>query len=90
MSLRPRKGQVKKTKLMAYANPRRGGIIAITLGADDELIGVQLTDGKQEILLSTRNGKAIRFAEQEVRATGRGTSGVRGMTLEEGDEGCLP
>ena len=81
-----RKGQVKKTKLMAYANPRRGGIIAITLGADDELIGVQLTDGKQEILLSTRNGKAIRFAEQEVRATGRGTSGVRGMTLEEGDE----
>ncbi len=81
-----RKGQVKKTKLMAYANPRRGGIIAITLGAGDEVIGVQLTDGKQEILLSTKNGKAIRFGEDEVRATGRGTSGVRGMTLEEGDE----
>ena len=80
-----RKGQVKKTKLMAYANPRRGGIIAITLGAGDEVIGVQLTDGKQEILLSTRNGKAIRFGEDEVRATGRGTSGVRGMTLEKGD-----
>ena len=81
-----RKGQVKKTKLMAYANPRRDGIIAITLGADDEVIGVQLTDGKQEIFLSTRSGKAIRFGEGEVRATGRGTSGVRGMTLEEGDE----
>ena len=81
-----RKGQVKKTKLMAYANPRRGGIIAINLGVDDEVIGVQLTDGKQEILLSTKNGKAIRFVEDEVRATGRGTSGVRGMTLEEGDE----
>jgi len=81
-----RKGQVKKTKLMAYANPRRGGIIAITLGAGDEVIGVQLTDGKQEILLSTRNGKAIRFGEDGVRATGRGTSGVRGMTLEEGDD----
>ena len=81
-----RKGQVKKTKLMAYANPRRGGIIAITLGAEDEVIGVQLTDGKQEILLSTRNGKAIRFVEEEVRATGRGTSGVRGITLEEADE----
>ena len=81
-----RKGQVKKTKLMAYANPRRGGIIAITLGTGDEVIGVQLTDGKREILLSTRNGKAIRFAENEARATGRGTSGVRGMTLEEGDE----
>ena len=81
-----RKGQVKKTKLTAYANPRRGGIIAITLGDEDELIGVQLTDGKQEILLSTRNGKAIRFAEEEVRATGRGTSGVRGVTLEEEDE----
>ena len=81
-----RKGQVKKTKLMAYANPRRGGIIAINLGVGDEVIGVQLTDGKQEILLSTRNGKAIRFTEDGVRATGRGTSGVRGMTLEEGDE----
>ena len=81
-----RKGQVKKTKLTAYANPRRGGIIAITLGDEDEVISVQLTDGQQEILLSTRNGKAIRFAEEEVRATGRGTSGVRGIALEEEDE----
>ena len=73
---------------MAYANPRRGGIIAITLGADDELIGVQLTDGKQEILLSTRNGKAIRFAEQEVRATGRGNLWRSGDDPG-GGRGCL-
>ena len=81
-----RKGQVKKTELMSYANPRRGGIIALTLGTDDEVIGVQLTDGKQEILLSTKNGKAIRFTEKGVRATGRGTSGVRGITLEDEDD----
>ncbi len=81
-----RKGHVKKTELMAYANPRRGGIIALSLGADDEVIRAQLTDGKQEILLSTKKGKAIRFAEKEVRATGRGTFGVRGITLEEKDE----
>ena len=81
-----RKGHVKKTELMAYANPRRGGIIALSLGADDEVIRAQLTDGKQEILLSTKKGKAIRFAEEEVRATGRGTFGVRGITLEEKDE----
>ena len=81
-----RKGHVKKTELMAYANPRRGGIIALALGADDEVIRAQLTDGQQEILLSTKKGKAIRFAEGEVRATGRGTFGVRGITLEEKDE----
>jgi len=81
-----RKGQVKKTELMAYANPRRGGIIALALGADDEVIRAQLTDGRQEVLLSTKKGKAIRFAEGEVRATGRGTFGVRGITLEEKDE----
>lgn len=81
-----RKGQVKKTELMAYANPRRGGIIALALGADDEVIRAQLTDGQQEILLSTKKGKAIRFAEGEVRATSRGTFGVRGITLEEKDE----
>jgi DNA gyrase subunit A len=80
-----RKGLVKKTELMAYANPRRDGIIALALEEDDEVIGVRLTDGKQEILLSTRNGQAIRFSEEEVRPTGRGTYGVKGITLEEGD-----
>jgi DNA gyrase subunit A len=80
-----RKGLVKKTDLMAYANPRRDGIIALALEEDDEVISVQLTDGKQEVLLSTRSGQAIRFSEEEVRPTGRGTYGVRGITLEERD-----
>ncbi len=80
-----RKGLVKKTELMAYANPRRDGIIALALEEDDEVIGVKLTDGKQEVLLSTKKGQAIRFAEEEVRPTGRGTYGVKGITLDEGD-----
>jgi DNA gyrase subunit A len=81
-----RKGIVKKTELMAYANPRRGGMIAIALGEGDEVIGVKLTDGRQHLLLSTGNGQAIRFSEEEVRPTSRGTYGVRGITLEEKDE----
>jgi DNA gyrase subunit A len=80
-----RKGLVKKTELMAYANPRRDGIIALAIEEDDEVIGVRLTDGKQEILLSTKKGQAIRFSEEEVRPTGRGTYGVKGITLEGGD-----
>jgi DNA gyrase subunit A len=80
-----RKGLVKKTELMAYANPRRDGIIALALEEDDEVIGVRLTDGRQEILLSTKQGQAIRFSEDEVRPTGRGTYGVKGITLENGD-----
>jgi DNA gyrase subunit A len=64
-----RKGLVKKTALMAYANPRRDGIIALSLEKDDEVIGVRLTDGKQDLLLSTKNGQAIRFSEAEVRPT---------------------
>lgn len=80
-----RKGLVKKTELMAYAHPRKDGIIALALEDDDEVIGVQLTDGQQEILLSTKKGQAIRFAEEEVRPTGRGTYGVKGITLDEGD-----
>jgi len=78
-------GTVKKTDLMAYANPRKAGIIAISLDAGDEVIGVRLTDGHQEIILSTRMGQAIRFKEEEVRPMGRGAGGVRGITLEEGD-----
>jgi len=80
-----RKGLVKKTELMAYANPRRDGIIALALEDDDEVIGVKLTDGNQEILLSTKKGQAIRFAETEVRPTGRGTYGVKGITLDADD-----
>ena len=80
-----RNGLVKKTELMAYGNPRRDGIIAISLEEDDEVIGVKLTDGNQEILLSTKKGQAIRFSEEEVRPTGRGTYGVKGVTLDEDD-----
>ena len=70
---------------MAYANPRRDGIIALALEDDDEVIGVRLTDGHKKYLLSTKNGQAIRFAEEEVRPTGRGTYGVKGITIEERD-----
>ncbi len=78
-------GQIKKTRLDAYSNPRKGGIIGITLDKDDVLIGVELTDGKQELLIGTRQGKAIRFPEEKVRDMGRQASGVRAITLEKKD-----
>jgi DNA gyrase subunit A len=80
-----RRGLVKKTDLMAYSNPRPSGLIAIALEEGDEVIGVRETDGQREIILSTRNGQAIRFAETGVRPMGRDTYGVKGITLEEGD-----
>ncbi len=79
-------GQIKKTRLDAYGNPRKGGIIGITLDKDDELIGVQLTDGKQELLIGTRQGKAIRFPENKVRDMGRAAHGVRAVSLGKKDE----
>ena len=79
-------GLVKKTDLMAYSSPRATGIRAIALEENDSLIGVQLTDGDQEILLSTMDGQAIRFKEEQVRATGRGTLGVIGIRLEGDDQ----
>jgi DNA gyrase subunit A len=81
-----RQGLVKKTDLMQYASPRPSGIIAIALEDGDEVIGVRLTDGSREVILSTRDGQAIRFQEEDVRATGRGTYGVWGMRLDDGDE----
>jgi DNA gyrase subunit A len=81
-----KKGVVKKTDLMAYAHPRPSGIIAIGLDEADEVIGVRLTDGQQEIILSTRTGQSIRFKESEVRSMGRGAGGVKGITLGAGDE----
>ena len=80
-----KQGVIKKTDLMAYSNPRTGGIIALTLDPGDELISACLTDGTKEVLLSTRDGKAIRFKEEDARALGRTARGVRGITLEEGD-----
>ncbi len=80
-----KQGLVKKTELMLYANPRPSGIRAIGLEPNDEVIGVRLTDGNQEIILSTLDGQSIRFKEEQVRPTGRGTYGVVGMTLEKDD-----
>jgi len=79
-------GQIKKTKLDAYGNPRKGGILGMTLDKDDELIGVQLTDGKLELLIGTRQGKAVRFPETKVRDMGRAAKGVRGISLAKKDE----
>ncbi len=80
-----RNGTAKKTPLSAYSNPRRGGIVAIGVDAEDSLIDAVLTDGSQDIILQKRNGKAIRFNEQDVRPMGRTAYGVRGVTLEEDD-----
>ncbi len=81
-----RRGLVKKTTLAAYSNVRASGIRAINVQDSDELIDVQLTDGNSEIVLATRNGKAIRFREKDVRQMGRSTRGVKGIELGRGDE----
>ncbi len=81
-----KQGVIKKTELSAYGNPRQGGIIALTLDEGDKLIGVQITDGSREILLGTKQGIVIRFKEDEARPMGRTAHGVRGITLEEGNE----
>jgi DNA gyrase subunit A len=81
-----RRGTIKKTELSAYANPRQGGIIALTLDEGDKLIGVEITDGQRQILLGTRQGIVIRFKEEDVRPMGRTAHGVRGISLDEGNE----
>ena len=86
--LATRKGVIKKTALDAYANPRRGGIIAINLSGNDELIGVARTSGSAEIVVASRSGKSIRFHESQVRAMGRTATGVRGIAIRE-DEGAV-
>lgn len=79
------KGIVKKTELQQFTNFRKEGLIAIHLDDDDEMIGVKLTDGNQEIILGTREGMAIRFPEEQVRPMGRNARGVKGITLD-GDD----
>ena len=81
-----KKGIIKKTELAAYANPRNGGIIAVSIDEGDELVDVQLTMGNQDIFLATRLGMAIRFKENDVRDMGRTARGVRGINLDEGDD----
>ncbi|MGM0481189.1 MAG: DNA topoisomerase (ATP-hydrolyzing) subunit A [Pseudomonadota bacterium] len=77
-------GTVKKTPLADYSRPRNGGIIALNLNEDDELIGVDITDGEQEIMLFSDAGKVVRFKEDQVRSMGRTATGVRGIRLEPG------
>ena len=79
-------GTIKKTCLEAYSRPRANGVIAINIVDDDRVIGVRLTNGNNEIVLANRNGRAIRFNENDVRAMGRVSTGVRGMRLDGGDD----
>jgi DNA gyrase subunit A len=81
-----RKGIVKKTDLSAFSNPRRGGINAINLDADDQLLSVFMTTANDEVILATRNGMAIRFVESDVRSMGRTARGVVGMKIAKDDE----
>lgn len=85
MMMATRRGAIKKTRMSEYANVRRNGLIAINLQRDDELLWVTPTSGEDELILATRQGKAVRFKEQEVRATGRDTQGVIGVRLTNGD-----
>lgn len=81
-----KKGLVKKTALSAYSRPNKGGIIAIKLREDDELVDVVVTKDGDDIVLSTANGMAIRFNQEDARPMGRNSSGVKGITLTEDDE----
>ena len=78
-------GIIKKTNLMAFSNPRRGGIAAISIAKGDSLIDTKFTDGTQEIILASRDGQAVRFAETQVREMGRTAAGVKGMRLSKDD-----
>jgi DNA gyrase subunit A len=80
-----KKGLVKKTDIMAYSRPRVGGIIALNLAPDDELITARITDGTMNVFLGSASGKSIRFHETDIRATGRVSGGIRGMRIEEGN-----
>lgn len=81
-----RAGMVKKTPLDQYENIRKGGLLAVTLKENDELIEVRLTEGNDEVILITKNGMSIRFPESDVRSMGRTSQGVIGIKLNEGDE----
>jgi len=81
-----RRGTVKKTELSAFSNPRSGGIIAMGVNDGDSVMSVQLSDGKSEIFIGTRDGLAIRFPESDIRPMGRSAYGVRGISLRDGDE----
>jgi len=84
--LATKRGKVKKTELAAFSHPKRGGIQAISLEEGDEVMAARRTDGQREVLLSTKEGMIIRFAEDEVRPMGRTAAGVRGIDVEEHDQ----
>ncbi len=79
-------GLIKKTSLEAYSRPRANGVIAINILEGDEVVGVRLTNGHNELVLANKNGRAVRFNENTVRAMGRVSTGVRGMRLDDGDD----
>lgn len=79
-------GTVKKTSLEAYSRPRTNGVNAINIVEGDEVVDVRLTNGKNEIVLANRNGRAVRFDEDSIRTMGRVSTGVRGMKLDDGDD----
>jgi len=81
-----KEGLVKKTELAAYSNPRTGGIVAIKINEEDELIGARVLTGSQDIFLTTRQGKSIRFHEDEIREMGRVAAGNIGIRMEPGDQ----
>jgi DNA gyrase subunit A len=81
-----KRGTIKKTALEAYSNPRSGGIIAIHLDQEDELISTKLTDGKQHLFIGTKMGKAIHFPEKQIREMGRTARGIRGIKISKQDE----
>jgi len=83
--LATKQGQIKKTEIRSFANPRRDGIIAMTLPKEDELIEAGMCDGTADIVLATRKGMAVRFPETKVRDMGRAAYGVRGIDLKDGD-----
>ena len=79
-------GTIKKTSLEAYSRPRTNGVNAIEIRDNDQLLGARLTSGDSEVMIATKNGKCIRFPEEKARAVGRGSIGVRGISLEDNDE----
>ena len=85
LTLCTKRGTMKRSKLRLFKHIRKGGLVAITLVDDDELIGAEITDGNCSIMLGTRKGKAIHFSESDIRASGRSSQGIRAIRLEEDD-----
>ena len=88
ITMATQKGIIKKSELSAFSRPRKGGIIAINIREEDQLINAQITSGEDDILIVTRNGKSIRFNENDVRAMGRNSTGVKAITLK-GDDAVI-